>query len=564
MKQEQFTLTEEQKEVLNETFNSEVVLVNALAGTGKTTTCFEIIKESLSRGLRVLYLVFNKAMQQEAALKANALKLDRDKRFEIKTVHALAYKHLARTGFFRNYQVGNIRAKDLHDEYHLPYNTSFFLLKLFNEFLYSEHTTETLRDFFDALRTESAFWDSVIEEHRLYPEHLRSLIQDIEDRVFPCPHDFYLKKFIELLCNKSLYCNYDVVILDEAQDTNPCFVSLLKAMHSRHKVMVGDRHQWIYAFRGSVNLMEEFTNAKRLYLTTTFRFADEIAESANVLLKFKGERHLLRTKKSKQARKTRAYISRTNAKLLEHYLSLSDVLKERVIFERGIEEIVRLPLTVALILENKNPYSFCSIHNLKPGAVVDESFYRAFTDREQLEDYVRELEELNSSGSDRVTEAEVVTSYRLADKYRARDFVEFLNMYNRIQPELFDEPDLAVYLSTAHSAKGQEYKQVVLLNDFSLLLDEETYNGLMSVTEEDVTDEHRKELKKDLRGKIPEINLLYVALTRASETLTLSGSVVKNLELCKKLTELGITLKKEKAEEKESKDKKEELNYATA
>ena len=63
-------LTFEQERIVHAVFNYPTVLVNAFAGTGKTTTCMATIREANKRNLKVLYVVFNKAMSDDAHRKA--------------------------------------------------------------------------------------------------------------------------------------------------------------------------------------------------------------------------------------------------------------------------------------------------------------------------------------------------------------------------------------------------------------------------------------------------------------------------------------------------------------
>ncbi|MCV5959122.1 DNA helicase, partial [Escherichia coli] len=56
-------------------------------------------------------------------------------------------------------------------------------------------------------------------------------------------------------------------------------------------ILVGDRHQQIYRFRGANNALDskELMNADQLYLTHSFRFGPNVSLVANALLELKGE-----------------------------------------------------------------------------------------------------------------------------------------------------------------------------------------------------------------------------------------------------------------------------------
>jgi len=73
-------LTEEQQAILNA--KGRVLLINARAGTGKTTTLRMIA--SAHPDQKILYLVFNRKTKEEANAKF-------PKNVEIRTVHSLAF-----------------------------------------------------------------------------------------------------------------------------------------------------------------------------------------------------------------------------------------------------------------------------------------------------------------------------------------------------------------------------------------------------------------------------------------------------------------------------------------
>ena len=80
-------LTEEQLAIINSTGN---IRINAVAGSGKTTT---VIEYAASRpgNARILYLAFNKSVKLEAIRKFEARGLTN---VTVETAHSLAYKHV--------------------------------------------------------------------------------------------------------------------------------------------------------------------------------------------------------------------------------------------------------------------------------------------------------------------------------------------------------------------------------------------------------------------------------------------------------------------------------------
>lgn len=80
-------LTTEQKSILQSTQN---ITINAVAGSGKTTTLIEFAKV-LSPQSSILYLAFNKSVKIEAEKKFKEANLQN---VQVETAHSLAYKHV--------------------------------------------------------------------------------------------------------------------------------------------------------------------------------------------------------------------------------------------------------------------------------------------------------------------------------------------------------------------------------------------------------------------------------------------------------------------------------------
>lgn len=108
------------------------------------------------------------------------------------------------------------------------------------------------------------------------------------DGTFPVTHDTYLKLF--QLSGPDLSRRWDTILFDEAQDANPVTSALVLGQRCRI-VLVGDRYQQIYRFRGADDALSHpsLSGADRLWLTQSFRFGPAVAAMANLLLKRAGE-----------------------------------------------------------------------------------------------------------------------------------------------------------------------------------------------------------------------------------------------------------------------------------
>lgn len=108
------SLTPEQQAVVD--FNIEdILIVNAYAGTGKTSTLIQFCEARKHK--KILYLSYNASMRKEAQAKFKHLS-----NVEVKTMHSLAYEEL---GLKYKDRLGSLRAmdlfpfvKDLQEEFH--------------------------------------------------------------------------------------------------------------------------------------------------------------------------------------------------------------------------------------------------------------------------------------------------------------------------------------------------------------------------------------------------------------------------------------------------------------
>jgi len=80
-------LTKEQKAIINSTGH---IKINAVAGSGKTTTIIEYAKSRPS-DKKILYLAFNKSVKNEAIKKFADIGL---KNVKVETAHSLAFKNI--------------------------------------------------------------------------------------------------------------------------------------------------------------------------------------------------------------------------------------------------------------------------------------------------------------------------------------------------------------------------------------------------------------------------------------------------------------------------------------
>ena len=151
----------------------------------------------------------------------------------------------------------------------IEFSDAFDVLKIYSQFCNSNlKSIKELKSKYIPKRTDSF-------------EYAELFYEKIKNKEIECNHSFYLKEFELSQIAKTF--DYDYVLLDEAQDTNPVTLSIFNQL-SGAKILVGDTHQTIYQFRDSVNAMEIISSDYTCYLSTTYRCNEKVVKYANVVL----------------------------------------------------------------------------------------------------------------------------------------------------------------------------------------------------------------------------------------------------------------------------------------
>lgn len=461
-------LTDEQKAFCRS--DGRVLVSNAFAGTGKTTQLVGYTKARPHK--RFLYLAFNKALQVEASERFGS-------NVECRTTHSLAFPQF---GAQYRSKLGNLKPMDIAQELGVGYRNAYLALETLNAYLSSTDRSIQERHIPEDARQGSTA-GLVLDTARLAWQSSK----DISSRL-AMPHDGYLKMFA--LSEPKLLKRYDTILFDECQDANPVTTEIVTSQRGCQIVMVGDRYQGIYGFRGAVNAMEEMTGnpeAEVHYLTKSFRFGAGIAGLASMILSdFCGEevklsglgRHQTTFKISRD--EPHASLCRTNGG----------------IFQRAVDALERKePFCLLGGIDGYNFERVLDVHRLRVGekGAIRDSFLRRFESYEHASDY-----------ADQANDVELSSWMKIVDKYR--DDIPGLveDIGNEVLPDSEQGRAKAnVVMTTAHKSKGLEFDNVWLEDDFSELMDQESGTPIAI----------------DSREKQEEIHLLYVAVTRAKKGL---------------------------------------------
>lgn len=256
-------LTPEQRRAVDS--DAPRLVVQACAGAGKSST---LIRWAAARPqARVLLLTYNRSAAEQMRSRGPA-------NMRASTTHALAFA-----------DVGKRYVHKLREPRTMDVARALGVAPLF-----ARATLDTVRNFLASVqgRPGPEHVGDAARASGLDPDQLADLagelwrrMKDPADSVLTLSHDGYLKLY--QLAGASPR-DYTAVLLDEAQDTNPCTAQLVERITARHKVWVGDSHQSIYAFRGAIDALAQIGNAEQARLSVSFRFGAGVAKVATLIL----------------------------------------------------------------------------------------------------------------------------------------------------------------------------------------------------------------------------------------------------------------------------------------
>jgi F-box protein, helicase, 18 len=307
-------LTKEQDAIINSTGD---IKINAVAGSGKTTTVIEYAA-SRPAHCKILYLAFNKSVKIEAIKKFADKGL---KNVKVETAHSLAYKHIVignnftiKAQGYKTNEIAELLGLQGNGEKHYEYVVANHINKFIAYFCNSDKQKIQELNYLDIVSDAKA----KVFIKNCYPfleMQTRLLLAKMNSGEIDITHDFYLKKF--QLANPQL--TYDYILFDEGQDASAAMLDVF-FKQSATKVIVGDTHQQIYGWRHAVNSLEK-ANFTTFHLSTSFRFGADIAKLAMGILQWKDQLEdykplLIKGNGNSNKKVSKAVIARTNLGLL--------------------------------------------------------------------------------------------------------------------------------------------------------------------------------------------------------------------------------------------------------
>ncbi|WNI33340.1 UvrD-helicase domain-containing protein [Streptomyces sp. ITFR-6] len=473
------TPTDEQTHAIDTFRAGHHVVLQAGAGTGKTSTLCLLAASTKRRGR---YVAFNKDIAVDAAARFPRSVL-------CKTAHATAYAAVGhrfagrlsspRQPAWRIGQALGVRSSIRIGDHEISHRTlSHSVLRTVTRFCHSadnalapHHVPALRRLGTPAERAQLA--DAVLP----FAEKAWTDLQNPERGEVRFEHDHYLK--IWALTEPKI--DADFLFLDEAQDTNPVLEQVFAAQRGHAQlVMVGDSAQAIYGWRGARDVMTGF-DATHLTLTRSFRFGPLLAEQANRWLAFTDAPIRLTGTDTipthvGQVTCPDAVLCRTNIGAMTEVMRQLEAGR-RVALTRGGQALTALALAA---------------QDLKDGRRTSHPELVLFTSWGELQDYA----EHDPAGRDLQPFVELVDDHGPEAIIAAVD-------------ALTDETNAEITISTAHKAKGREWPKVRIADDFPPPPDSDQQDASGRPIPEPVSD--------------TDARLAYVAVTRARRQLDLGG-----------------------------------------
>lgn len=459
----------------------ENLAIEALAGSGKTTTLRMLVERGSPRGGKILYTSFGAKVVADAKGKF-------PKGVRVSTIHGLAWpagvkyqeQGRLRSRISPNDLLTRLGWSDLDFGHGIDARTgAHCVLQTLAQFCQGADKAIAVKHAMaSTLRACRGEKGKARDAAQVIASKAADVWADMmrSTSSMPVTHDVYLKEWA--LAEPRL--PYATVMMDECQDSQEVFVQVLRNQKHAQLVIVGDARQSIYSWRGSVNSMDSFDIAHRVQLTQSFRFGPEIAEVANAILHDQcGADITLRGDPNQPGFVSvcdtpHCYLARTNASLIGQLFEVQrDTPGYKVGVVGGVADMVKL-VDAAEQLQAGIPTTHPELAEFAHWQAVREAI--AHDGYAHLRMLVRIVDEFGSR--------------------QLRDSLERIRG-NEAEPETCD-----VMLSTAHKAKGSEFETVKLLDDFKVK-GPEANPGLFGWTPE-------------------EGNLLYVAVTRARVHLDIS------------------------------------------
>ena len=468
--------TKEQQTIIDVAKQSNHIVIEAFAGAAKTSTCIMIAEAVVKPSL---YVAFNKSIADEAARRFPSHVI-------CQTMHSLAYRSIIK---FPTSPLGKkLQGFYVYDEVKcsaMPKEAEFaFKGKVVEAIkLWCQSASHNLVKFLTEGEQPLAKEDSFL---------LKAIVQYWNDQIDPSSavhmtHDTYLKMF---QLSKPIF-DWEVIYLDEAQDSNPVTLDIVMRQRQAQIIIVGDKYQAIYEWRGAVNAIEAVPeHFKRMFLTESWRFTSTIAEMATKLTALAGNTKEIignGTENKDSSKETTAILVRRNATIIEYLLRFAEQ-GEKVEVLADMQDLFKKLYHIAALAAGERPkYPAMELLQFKDYAALQEAAgYK--------------VKEGKWTFDSEASQADIKSLVDLTNKFAKSGGVH--RNITLCKSAIADKVDrVSTTIATIHKSKGLEYDNVTLAEDTFVIKEGQTIKEALETNQ--------------------TLNLLYVGITRCKSNLSL-------------------------------------------
>ena len=273
--------TDEQKAFVEYKGKDSIILA-ATAGSGKTFSSVQRMKELLKQGVdpsKIIFFSFTKAATEELQRRVG-----RDD-IKITTIHAFSLGILAKVGKFKKIAVFYDFIKWYKDIKKPAASATQLQKKEFYELI------GNLYDDMDYIASSISAYKLQMADDiktpvplylKLYQEFLKKTkSRDFSDMLIEVRDLLKEDKWLKMFRGK-----YDYVFVDEYQDTSTIQLQIVLSLNAKYYYLIGDRNQSIYGYSGaSCNMIEAMLKHRRktieMSLSVNFRSDTTIIDNSN-------------------------------------------------------------------------------------------------------------------------------------------------------------------------------------------------------------------------------------------------------------------------------------------
>jgi len=416
--------TEEQQRIVSTIVkqrNGKIVLVDAGAGTGKSSTGLAIVDEI--KPPKALYTAFNKAIVEEGREKFTS-------NVECKTYHALALSYVRPKLKIEYFSYLCIKEK-------LGYIEKAAIINVMDAFFRSSSTNmyDYFKEYLDDEKLEA-----------IAANYVEGMVNDTVAPTF----NFLLKMFHLMLLEGQVDPGYDMVIVDEIQDSTAVALEIFKLLKAPYKIGLGDQDQAIYLFMDLVNGFEVLEDTVILPLLKSFRCSTELAEHVqNFGSDYIRKDFVFKGTDSPIEDGLTAYITATNAGIISRINELHKS-NQGYILTRAIKDIFACPLALVTAASGKEVYH-------KKYKFLEKE-YRKYT--------LSGAKGFYSYLSKHVQDEEIQNAIKLLLNFKSKG----VNIFDVMAKAKSIKKDRKVTVGTAFSLKGLGYSTVYVESDLNTMV----------------------------------------------------------------------------------------------